>query len=366
MKLLMTADAVGGVWQYSVDLLRGLSQAGAEIVLATMGPRPSAVQREEVAVIARVRLIESEYALEWMQNPWRDVDAATGWLQGVASDFGPDLIHLNGYSHAAIPWQKPVVAVAHSCVFSWWRSVHGDHPGAEWEEYKRRVATGLAAATAVVAPSRFMADAVEKEYSVPAEKVQVIHNFSRAPRSRTGRKQPYCLAAGRIWDPAKNLGLLNAVADKIDWPIRIAGDRNGPEQGATVSAGLEPLGRLSHSSLMQQMHKAAIFTHPALYEPFGLAVLEAAGANCCLVLSNIPSLRELWQGAAVFADPHDPDEWVFELNRLICNRLVRENLAGRAFQRSSCFTPARSVRAYVDLYAQIIQQCKTKAAGVAA
>ena len=38
----------------------------------------------------------------------------------------------------------------------------------------------------------------------------------------------------------------------------------------------------------------------ALYEPFGLAVLEAAQAGCALVLSDIPTFRELWDGAALF------------------------------------------------------------------
>jgi glycosyltransferase involved in cell wall biosynthesis len=38
----------------------------------------------------------------------------------------------------------------------------------------------------------------------------------------------------------------------------------------------------------------------ARYEPFGLAVLEAAQAGMALVLSNTPGFRELWDGAALF------------------------------------------------------------------
>ncbi len=55
------------------------------------------------------------------------------------------------------------------------------------------------------------------------------------------------------------------------------------------------------------MGEAAIFAHPARYEPFGLAVLEAAMAGCALVLGDIPTLRELWDGAAVFVAPGRPD-----------------------------------------------------------
>ncbi|MDP9034476.1 MAG: glycosyltransferase family 1 protein, partial [Myxococcota bacterium] len=36
-KVLMTADAVGGVWTYAVELAGELGRAGVETVLATMG-----------------------------------------------------------------------------------------------------------------------------------------------------------------------------------------------------------------------------------------------------------------------------------------------------------------------------------------
>ena len=51
------------------------------------------------------------------------------------------------------------------------------------------------------------------------------------------------------------------------------------------------------------MARTAVFVSPALYEPFGLAVLEAAQAGCALVLSDIPTFRELWDGVALFVAP---------------------------------------------------------------
>ena len=64
--------------------------------------------------------------------------------------------------------------------------------------------------------------------------------------------------------------------------------------------GPKYLGPLSHSQTLRQLDAASIFLHPAFYEPCGLSVLEAARCRCCLVLSDIPSLRELWEGAAIF------------------------------------------------------------------
>ena len=48
MRVLMTADAVGGVWTYALDLSAALAEHDISVVLATMGPRPNAAQRAAV------------------------------------------------------------------------------------------------------------------------------------------------------------------------------------------------------------------------------------------------------------------------------------------------------------------------------
>ena len=48
-----------------------------------------------------------------------------------------ELVHLNGYAHAALPWRVPVVVVAHSCVLSWWQAVFGEAAPARYAEYRR-------------------------------------------------------------------------------------------------------------------------------------------------------------------------------------------------------------------------------------
>src|ERR1700685_1729801 len=123
LKILMTADAVGGVWQYSLDLIGHLTRRGAQVLLATMGPQPNAVQKQQLAAFDNVTLRESGYKLEWMEQPWADVEGAGEWLLDLTQHFQPDIVHLNGYAHAVLPWKAPVVVVAHSCVFSWWRAV---------------------------------------------------------------------------------------------------------------------------------------------------------------------------------------------------------------------------------------------------
>src|SRR5690606_15252099 len=97
------------------------------------------------------------YALEWMPDPWTEVDIAGEWLLELSRTVRPDLVHLNGYTHGALPFPCPVIVVAHSCVLSWWRAVKRSEAPPEWDEYRVRVARGLRGADVVVAPTRAIA-----------------------------------------------------------------------------------------------------------------------------------------------------------------------------------------------------------------
>ena len=348
-KVLITADTVGGVWQYCIDLI-GTLPTEATFVIATMGPRPSAAQRTQIEQLPNATLVESDYALEWMPNPWADVGASGLWLQELADQFDVDLVHLNGYSHAAFDWDKPVISVAHSCVHSWWFAVHGTAPPPEWNEYKRRVTASLETATVVLAPSATMAGSVRDLYGI-TNCVQVIHNASAMQLELKPAKKPQVLAAGRIWDEAKNLRMLANISDDLNWPIRIA--------GASDDTSSAYLGFLSRAALNDELTDATVFAHPALYEPFGLAVLEAARAGCCLVLSDIPSLRELWDGAALFVDPRKPEAWISELNRLAHDQDTRESYARLALERSARFNMPAFRDKYLALYRSLTSKCQS-------
>jgi len=355
-KILMTTDAVGGIWQYSLDLISELAKHGTEVLLATLGPRPSARQCEQATTISRMILRESDFALEWMSNPWHDVNCSGEWLRELQKHFQADVIHLNSFSLAALAWDAPTLVVAHSCVYSWWRAVHDCAPSELWCEYKARVSRGLHACAAVVAPSSYMANALAAEYGTPLDKISVIHNFTNA-QSRCTEKQPFILAAGRLWDPAKNLALLSAIAPSLAWEVRVAGSGRGPENSQSVAcSGVLQLGPLPHSQLLREMSHASIFLHPTFYEPFGLCVLEAAKAGCCLVLSDISSLRELWHDAALFVDPQKPEEWIFEIDKIIRDSVQREALAAAAELRAKDYDTNDSVQKYMSLYRCLYDQ----------
>jgi glycosyltransferase involved in cell wall biosynthesis len=353
----MTADAVGGVWQYALDLGAQLVARGGRVALAVMGPPPT-ISQCEAARDAGLHVEIAPFRLEWMESPWDDVDAAGEWLLALERAIEPDVIHVNGLCHGALAWRAPAIAVAHSCVCSWWRAVHDEAAPATWGEYRARVARGLRAAAMVVAPTEAMRRALQTEYGAPGAAARVIAN-GRSPVARAEAsvpdKAPYILAAGRLWDPAKNIQALCAVAPSLAWPVFVAGDTHGPAADCSASlAHVRCLGALDHDTLQGWMAGAAIYALPARYEPFGLSVLEAAAQGCALVLGDIDSLRETWDGAAVFVPPGNPEALAIALEELIVSSEERQRLGARARNRASAFTIARTTDAYVCAYDEIV------------
>jgi glycosyltransferase involved in cell wall biosynthesis len=116
-----------------------------------------------------------------------------------------------------------------------------------------------------------------------------------------------------------------------------------------------PLGEMSRPALLDVMRRAAILAAPALYEPFGLTVLEAATAGCALVLSDIPTFRELWDGAALFVDAQDDAEWRAALTHLAGNAPLRANLQRLARQRAQRYSLAVTADAYIELYLALVE-----------
>ncbi len=347
-RVLMTSDTIGGVWTYTLDLAAALSQRGHDVHLATMGELPSYAQRR-AARSAGATLHERSFRLEWMDEPWHDVERAGKWLCDLQRTIAADVVHLNGYSHAACAWRCPVVVVAHSCVCTWWEAVRGCEPPERYGEYRAKVQRGLAAADVVVTPTHAMLHALQRCHG-PVRRSIVIPNGRDGRSFRPAAKQPLVLTAGRLWDQAKNVAMLDRVAGDLPWPVRVAGAVDGPSASCPPVEHLQLLGRLETGAVARLMNEAAIYAHPARYEPFGLTVLEAALAGCALVLSDILTLRELWDGRAVFVDPNNPRAWREALVALMHDEPRRRDLAAAASEHARQFTVDRMAQAYIDLY----------------
>lgn len=358
MRVLMTADTIGGVWTYALDLCRELCARGVTVRLVTMGRVLSATQRDSVDAIDGLTVRETELRLEWMSDPWDDVNEAGDVLLREARTFQPDVVHLNNFAHGVSPFDCPVLLVGHSCVDTWWRAVKGAATDDGWARYRDVVREGIHAADAFVAPTAAIGRAFARSHG-EHRRALTIHNGRSASGFQPASKQPYVLSAGRLWDEAKNLRALDEAAARIDWPVRVAGAEQSPDGDdghAARHAGrhVQPLGRLAPAQLASRMSRAAIYALPARYEPFGLSALEAALSGCALVLGGIDTLREVWADAATFVPPDDANALAAAINALIRDGPRRRRMQQAAQQRAARYRADRMADEYLRLYRQLV------------
>ncbi len=351
-RILMTTDAVGGVWTYSATLARALCARGYRITLVTLGPKPKPEQLASVAGVRGLDIEVTDLALEWMDPRGGDMRRARNVLRRIAARVRPDLVHLNGFREALYQFDAPVVLMAHSCVGSWWDACRAVDPIEEkWRPYLRHVADALDAADVWIAATRAYADWIERFYT-PRQQGEVIHNGAPPIPPPSGTEN-IILAAGRLWDEAKNLTALADIALDLPWPVRVAGSNQADNGGSVWFGTIEQLGILPRARLLDEMRHAAIFVSPALYEPFGLGILEAASSGCALVLGNIATLRELWDGAALFAAPRDGKALTQAIRTLCYDSELRSQLQLIARERAARYSLDRMVTRYFALYGRL-------------
>ena len=354
-KILMTTDTLGGVWQYSLELVEALSAHDVGVSLATMGAPLSRRQRAAVVSLPNVTVHESSYKLEWMDEPWADLRMAGKWLLGLETLLRPNVVHLNSYVHAALRWKAPKLVVAHSCVYSWFAAVRHQKPPMHWHRYRKLVSEGLRRADAVTAPTGAMLSAVMKHYG-PLPVGKKIYNARKPQDYNPEKKESFVLTAGRLWDEAKNISALERIAPRLKWPVYAAGDAAHPNGGTAAFNSLCVLGMLDDKELARWMSRSSLYALPARYEPFGLSALEAALSGCALVLGDIPSLREIWDDAALFVPPDDDSALEAALNELIADNPLRTRLAQKARKRALQFSPQRMAEEYLFLYQHLFSQ----------
>jgi glycosyltransferase involved in cell wall biosynthesis len=204
----------------------------------------------------------------------------------------------------------------------------------------------------VIVPSEHVRSQLAGLLGVDTARVQAIapgvdSAFAEPPAPepllrRLGIEGPYVLALGTD-SPRKNLGLLDRVAPALEaagLQVAIAGSgRSYLPRSARGSA--RRLGYVPDADLPALYAGAAAFAMPSLYEGFGLPCIEAMAAGTPVVAADRAALPEACGGAALLADPDDPDAFAAALVAAAGaerERLVaagRTRAAGLSWERSA-------------------------------
>ena len=366
LRLLMTADAVGGVWQYSLDLARALAPLGVETILAVLGPSPSAAQLKLAAKIPGLTLIDTGLPLDWLAADRGTVRSAGRAVAKLAKEHEADVVQLNAPALGAdVEFPAPVLAVAHSCIATWWSAVKGTAVDADFGWRAELTGQGLRSAEKAVAPTAAFAAAIQEAYGLD-EVPMAVHN-GRTPLTLP-RVAPHDFAftAGRLWDKGKNAETLDRAAERLAVPFYAAGSTRGPNGDSITLYNVHGLGSLGEREIARWLAARPVFASAAVYEPFGLAVLEAAAAGCPLVLSDIPTFRELWDDVAVFVPAMDHAGFASAVTSIVGDDMRRTQLGAAAKERANRYTPeamaASMARIYADLAGAEDDEADSKAA----
>jgi glycogen synthase len=354
MRLLMTTDTVGGVWSFTRELAGELLGCGCAVAMVSLGRRPSHTQQEwaeaqEQQWSGKFRFVALDTPLEWMAENERAFAEAEPVLTKLAEEFDAELLLSSQYCFGALRWKVPRIVVAHSDVLSWADACRQEGLAElRWlDRYRELVTEGLKGADAAVAPTRWMLNALEANFQLPRAR-RVIPNGRRpAQVAPDCPRKMQAVTAGRLWDEAKNLRMLQDVESPI--ALLVAGETE--YESARVEScggGAKLLGLMDEQELLGLFQESAIYICTSLYEPFGLAPLEAAQCGCAVLANDIPSLREVWGDAALyFCGAESLSEWLW---RLSDHAGLLAEAQSRAESRAREFTAARMAASYLEVF----------------
>ncbi len=209
----------------------------------------------------------------------------------------------------------------------------------------------------------------------PAERVQVLHPASRFSLTddvdeKAGQVKK--LPAGEFWlsvgtlEPRKNLRrLLQAYArlrheGLTDLPLAVAGGKGWLEEdlpdyiaGLGIQNDVHLLGYVNDAQLHWLYRHCFAFLYPALFEGFGMPVLEAMSLGAAVITSNVTSLPEIAGDAALSVDPEDVEAMAEAMLRLQNDSTLHADLQRRALARSKLFSWEKMARGVLDVYEEL-------------
>lgn len=350
MRVLLTTDTIGGVWTFTKDLCEGLLACGHDVALVSVGRLPYEAQSQWCKATRRWaghRFWYEAWAtpLEWMEANELAYRGAEDALLRLASDFNADVIHANQFCFGALPTGLPKVVTAHSDVLSWASVCRPTGlEDSQWlRQYCALVSSGLKGASAVVAPTRWMAGALGRGFA-EAKDIRVVLNGRTIPCSAMPRVDRFLQAVsiGRGWDEAKGFSVLDGMDAAM--PVMVAGE--------TTLEGPSGAGALSEEQVLALFRRSSVYVASSVYEPFGLAPLEAALCGCAVVANDIGSLREVWGEAAIYF--RGADELKRTLDRLVDAPAELRCAQLQARRRAMELTAARMVDGYLELYTELL------------
>jgi glycogen synthase len=293
-------------------LVRGLREAGADVVPIDPGPR------WQLQAAARL-LLAPIYPTDIPRHPGRSL---------LLAALGPELVRLRSRSLArrlrAAPPLNALVVINSLCVppagvplvtfedMTVPLALRSGYP--LWRALPRRAVRGrmriqeelYRRASACCVMTSFAASSLESDYGVERGKVAVVgvgRNLEPAAPDRDWA-QPRFLFVGREWERKRGAAVVDAFArvrERIP-EARLDVVSDSPPIGA---AGVSVHRGISGPALVPLFEAATCFVMPSLVEPVGIVYLEAAAAGVPSIGTSVGGAPEIIGDGGVVVDPRD-------------------------------------------------------------
>jgi len=303
-------------------------------------------------------------------------------LPRILSRHRVDLLHS---PHFLLPLLRPCPAVAtiHDVIYL---ACPQDLPSRAGRFYYRAMMNACARiATRIITDSEHSKAEIARYLRADPERIDVIYpgvdpvfapvtdaGQLAAVRSRFSIDREYILCAG-IYKLRKNhAGLLRAfqrcLPNGIQAQLVIAGPMaEGEAVLCRLAAELGAAERVVFTGFVNDADLRALYSAarvcvcPSLYEGFGFTVLEAMACGAPVVCSRATSLPEAAGKAALYFDPHDPEEMAGRLVHVFSDDALRDSLIERGRQNLQRFRWAETARLTLAVYHQALQLPMPKA-----
>ncbi len=361
MRVLLTTDTIGGVWTFTRELTLGLLQRGHAVALVSLGRVPSLSQ---CAWTSHVRdRYESTFQymalstpLEWMEENDIAYSDAESLLLRIIEEFSVEVVHTSQFCFGALPTDVPKVVTAHSDVLTWAEVCRpvGLKDTAWLRQYRSLVEAGLEGADAVVAPTHWMRDALTRHFPASSGMQVILNGRNLTQGGKNEARQVQAIAVGRAWDEAKGFSVLSGL--QVSMPILVAGETHFQRTQTQDLKQVEFLGKLEEDEVLALLRRSSLYLATSIYEPFGLAPLEAALCGCGVVARDIGSLREVWGSAAeYFKDSETLSRLLFHLRET--PKALRA-LQDRSMERALKLSADSMIDGYIAQYKKLLSRVR--------
>ncbi len=166
------------------------------------------------------------------------------------------------------------------------------------------------------ARSEYEAGYLNRGYGIDNKKIAIVPLSYRGDHYHPViEKEPFCLFAGTMTQPRKNVPRLIEAAHKYGFQLKLVGNTGNAVSEARLReqiggvSNIEILGFVSDEELISLYDRAKVFALPSLNEGVGLVALEAAIHGCNIVITKLGGPKEYYEdGKAQLVDPFDVDD----------------------------------------------------------